>query len=82
MFICIFCLCMYIYYFIFYHSECIRLVLRAIIRGPNDGILVPLPQYPLYSASITLFGGALVGYHLDGKVLVISYILTIIFDRL
>lgn len=44
-----------------------RLVLRAIIRGSNDGIMVPIPQYPLYSASIALFGGALIGYYLDGK---------------
>ncbi|RYG63689.1 aminotransferase class I/II-fold pyridoxal phosphate-dependent enzyme, partial [archaeon] len=34
------------------------------IRGPSDGILVPIPQYPLYSASIALYGGALVPYYL------------------
>ena len=48
-------------------SECVRLVLRALIRGPNDGIMVPIPQYPLYSASIQLFNGSLVGYYLDGR---------------
>lgn len=47
-------------------SECVRMILRALIRGSNDGIMVPIPQYPLYSASITLFGGTLVGYYLDG----------------
>ena len=26
------------------------------IRSENDGILVPIPQYPLYSASIQLYG--------------------------
>ena len=28
-------------------------------------ILVPVPQYPLYSAAISLFGGSLVPYYLD-----------------
>lgn len=35
------------------------------ISGPSDGIMVPIPQYPLYSASIALYGGQLVGYYLD-----------------
>ena len=26
------------------------------IRSEDDGILVPIPQYPLYSASIQLYG--------------------------
>lgn len=46
-------------------SECVRMMLYALIRGPSDGIMVPIPQYPLYSASITLYGGELVGYYLD-----------------
>lgn len=37
-------------------SPAVRLGLNAIIRDPNDGILVPIPQYPLYSASIQLYG--------------------------
>ncbi|MCD4748991.1 MAG: aminotransferase class I/II-fold pyridoxal phosphate-dependent enzyme [Thermoanaerobaculales bacterium] len=40
-------------------------VLEALISGPQDGILVPIPQYPLYSASIARCGGVLVGYHPD-----------------
>ncbi len=40
-------------------------VLEALISGPRDGILVPIPQYPLYSATITRYGGVLVGYHPD-----------------
>ena len=28
-------------------------------------ILVPVPQYPLYSATISLLGGSLVPYYLD-----------------
>jgi aspartate/methionine/tyrosine aminotransferase len=27
--------------------------------------MIPIPQYPLYSACITLFGGRLEGYYLD-----------------
>ena len=46
-------------------SECARMLLNALIRGPNDGIMVPIPQYPLYSASIALYGGQLVGYYLN-----------------
>merc|ERR550532_3234318 len=46
-------------------SDGVRLLLQAMIRDERDGILVPVPQYPLYSASIALYGGRLVGYHLD-----------------
>jgi len=46
-------------------SEVARMVLYAMIRGRNDGIMVPIPQYPLYSASIALYGGELVPYYLD-----------------
>ena len=42
-----------------------QLVLEALIAGPNVGILVPVPQYPLYSASISLLGGNLVSYPLS-----------------
>ncbi|KAE8705516.1 Glutamate--glyoxylate aminotransferase 2 [Hibiscus syriacus] len=31
----------------------------------GDGILVPVPQYPLYSATISLLGGSLVPYYLE-----------------
>lgn len=40
-------------------------VLRILIANRRDGILIPIPQYPLYSATVTLYGGAQVGYHLD-----------------
>lgn len=46
-------------------SECARMLLYAMIRGKTDGVLVPIPQYPLYSASIALYGGELVPYYLD-----------------
>jgi aspartate/methionine/tyrosine aminotransferase len=31
----------------------------------NDGVLVPIPQYPLYSATCTLLDGQLLPYYLD-----------------
>ncbi len=37
-------------------SVAVRMCLNAMIRNSNDGILVPIPQYPLYSASIKLYG--------------------------
>jgi aspartate/methionine/tyrosine aminotransferase len=39
--------------------------LRMVIRDENDGILLSIPQYPLYSAAIQVFGGRIVGYELD-----------------
>ncbi|KAL0336111.1 UNVERIFIED_CONTAM: Glutamate--glyoxylate aminotransferase 2 [Sesamum radiatum] len=46
-------------------SKGVMQILSTIIRGAHDGILVPVPQYPLYSATITLFGGSLVPYYLE-----------------
>ena len=46
-------------------SECVRMLLYAMIRGATDGVMVPIPQYPLYSASIALYGGELIPYYLD-----------------
>jgi alanine transaminase len=40
-------------------------VLRMLIAGPGDGILIPIPQYPLYSATIALYEGTAVPYELD-----------------
>jgi glutamate--glyoxylate aminotransferase len=41
------------------------MVLNALIRGPSDAVMVPVPQYPLYSASIALYNGTFEGYYLD-----------------
>jgi len=46
-------------------SEGVRMWLEGMISGPQDGVLVPIPQYPLYSASIGLYNGSLVPYELD-----------------
>ncbi|GAB2297813.1 hypothetical protein Dimus_031900 [Dionaea muscipula] len=47
-----------------YPSKGVMQFLNTIIRGNKDGILVPVPQYPLYSAAISLYGGSLVPYYL------------------
>mmetsp|Transcript_19143 Transcript_19143/g.25931 ORF Transcript_19143/g.25931 Transcript_19143/m.25931 type:complete len:165 (-) Transcript_19143:825-1319(-) len=46
-------------------SEAVRLCFTALLRNGNDGILIPIPQYPLYSALLTLNGGELLPYYLD-----------------
>lgn len=46
-------------------SAGVRNVLQSIIRDDADAVLVPIPQYPLYSASIALYGGKLLPYELD-----------------
>ena len=46
-------------------SEGVRLCFSALLRNNNDGILIPIPQYPLYSALLTLNGGELLPYYLD-----------------
>lgn len=38
-------------------SEGVRTAFNLLIRDSNDGIMIPIPQYPLYSALITLNGG-------------------------
>jgi aspartate/methionine/tyrosine aminotransferase len=46
-------------------SKGVQSALRILISGPGDGIMIPTPQYPLYSATITLFEGQQVPYYLD-----------------
>jgi aspartate/methionine/tyrosine aminotransferase len=46
-------------------SKTVQAALKALISGKADGIMVPVPQYPLYSATITLYGGTKVDYYLD-----------------
>ncbi|MGA9116426.1 MAG: aminotransferase class I/II-fold pyridoxal phosphate-dependent enzyme [Bacteroidota bacterium] len=40
-------------------------VLMALLKNPGDGVMIPIPQYPLYSATLSLYGGEAVGYELD-----------------
>eukprot|EP01138_Halocafeteria_seosinensis_P005291 gb/GECG01005410.1/.p1 GENE.gb/GECG01005410.1/~~gb/GECG01005410.1/.p1 ORF type:complete len:537 (+),score=59.92 gb/GECG01005410.1/:1-1611(+) len=46
-------------------SPGVQAMIRAIIRDKSDGVMIPIPQYPLYSASLALYGGEAVGYYLD-----------------
>jgi aspartate/methionine/tyrosine aminotransferase len=46
-------------------GEGVKLVFNMLIRGGNDGVMIPIPQYPLYSALITLNGGKQIPYFLD-----------------
>jgi aspartate/methionine/tyrosine aminotransferase len=46
-------------------SEGVRTAFQTLIRNPHDGILVPIPQYPLYSALLTLNNGQLLTYYLN-----------------
>ncbi|KAH0877735.1 hypothetical protein HID58_065129 [Brassica napus] len=41
-------------------SPGVHMMMQLLISSEKDGILCPIPQYPLYSASIALHGGSLV----------------------
>ena len=46
-------------------SSAIAKALTMLIRNDKDGIMIPIPQYPLYSATIALCGGAAVSYYMN-----------------
>jgi aspartate/methionine/tyrosine aminotransferase len=46
-------------------SQGAKYVIDLLIAGENDGIMIPIPQYPLYSASIKKAGGVQVNYYPD-----------------
>ncbi|CAN1287262.1 Alanine aminotransferase 2, mitochondrial [Linum perenne] len=46
-------------------SPAVHMMMQLLISSEKDGIMCPIPQYPLYSASIALHGGTLVPYYLD-----------------
>lgn len=46
-------------------SSGIEMILNALIADSTSGVMIPTPQYPIYSASIDRFGGQQVGYYLD-----------------
>lgn len=45
-------------------SPGVRLCLEMMLNDARDGVLIPTPQYPLYSASITRLGGTAIPYYL------------------
>ncbi len=46
-------------------SDAVKSVLEMLIAAPQDGIMIPIPQYPLYSAAIKKLGGVQVNYYPD-----------------
>lgn len=46
-------------------SKGVQAVITALMKSPADGFMIPIPQYPLYSATITLYGAKQIGYYLD-----------------
>ena len=46
-------------------SSGIQHVLNLLIEHSNVGIMLPVPQYPLYSASLALYNGQAVSYYLN-----------------
>lgn len=48
-------------------SKGVNASLTALLNNTEDGIMIPIPQYPLYSATIALLGGKQIGYFLDER---------------
>jgi aspartate/methionine/tyrosine aminotransferase len=46
-------------------SAAIQMVLQMLVASTNTGVMLPIPQYPIYSATVDLLGGQKVGYYLD-----------------
>jgi len=46
-------------------SQGVKFVIDLLIAQSNDGIMIPIPQYPLYSATIKKTGGVQVNYYPD-----------------
>jgi aspartate/methionine/tyrosine aminotransferase len=46
-------------------SKGVQTILKLLLASPADGIMIPVPQYPLYSSTITLYDGRIVPYYLD-----------------
>lgn len=46
-------------------SPGVQAIMQTIISGKHVGVMIPLPQYPLYTASIALYGGSVAPYYLN-----------------
>lgn len=46
-------------------SKGVQAVFTMLTNKENDGYMIPIPQYPLYSATIELYGARQVNYFLD-----------------
>ena len=48
-----------------YLGDSVKPMIEMLLSNKNDGIMIPVPRYPLYSAEIVLKEGQIVGYYLD-----------------
>jgi alanine transaminase len=46
-------------------SAGVSLLISMLINTPKSGILIPIPQYPLYTATLAQHSGVALPYHLD-----------------
>jgi len=46
-------------------STAISMVLQGLLASSRDAVMIPIPQYPIYSALISKLGDRQVGYELD-----------------
>ena len=46
-------------------SKGVQAVFTLLTNKENDGYMIPIPQYPLYSATIALYGAKQINYFLD-----------------
>ena len=46
-------------------SSGVNTLLSVLCAGPSTGVLVPIPQYPLYTATLSLLNAKVVPYYLD-----------------
>ncbi|OMJ80109.1 hypothetical protein SteCoe_19707 [Stentor coeruleus] len=48
-------------------SPSIDIALTVAISSAQDGVMIPIPQYPLYNALITIKKGQAIGYYMDSS---------------
>ena len=46
-------------------SKGVQSALTILLKNEKDGVMIPIPQYPLYSATLALYGAKQIGYYLD-----------------
>lgn len=46
-------------------SAGVHLLLQLMLASPDVGVMIPIPQYPLYTAALALYNGAPIPYYLD-----------------
>jgi len=46
-------------------SSGVKALMSAFLHKPNHGVLIPIPQYPLYTATLSILGAQAVPYYLN-----------------